>query len=240
MQRGAEHAYVSSSPEIYSSPSVLRVLPQIEPKEWDPNLPLSEWDPDIADIFRSHAGFLLDELYDKKPVTRLVPLDKNHPRWHFEDQKRRLVEVKNPDWFRKLYADTPWFERRRSCGALERIATGIDNPTTEYTTTRTIWRPPKGAKYYNARIKSPLWKPAIPRTKTRIPKKVIVKSSRNGFEAVYRNLIFEHLTEGFVDLTQGEMPPILEVCTYFGHDAENAESILGDTSDVELIEFLPF
>jgi hypothetical protein len=244
MERGAqEHAYLSvdeGPSRVYrEEPARVRAIPTPMPEEWDSHSPLSAWDEEIADIFRSCAGFLLDDLLEK----RLTVVLGDAPDPRFDGHKIRVVENSNSEWYSGLFAENYNLKRWRLYAALEHVANGTDIPATEYRTRANYWvkfpptRKERESLYHQlAREEKGI------QIKTRkgpiisVPKKI--KGCKGKYHALARDQIFIMLTGGRVTEI-GPEPPVLEVCNYFGEDAEKAESILGDTRDLELLE-IPF
>jgi len=177
---------------------------------WTPERPVGELPEAIAQPFRDEASWLYRELKTEQYCVIRVDAPEQRHALH----GIRVVESRNPSWYRDLYfAHAKWvrerkgkppaahgnFRRDNSLDALLRISEGRDRPTLFHDSTRRFWRKVSpGSKDLELAV-------------------VKVKTARNYYDYVYRGLINERLVDGWY-AEEGDqfVPPNDQVRGHFG------------------------
>lgn len=133
---------------------------------WDSNQPTTDLSDCVKEKFSDEATTLLNDLVERKHKVVLIETDEG---------RRRYIETRNPNWYRRLYWSNKHFRRDRTKKALERIIHSTD-------------------KRYGI---SPS------------------KHAPHKYSAIYRQLIFSRLTEGYESEEWGPAEPHKEVMEFF-------------------------
>jgi|SRR3989344_1226563 len=190
--------------------------------DWDSSMPLSLLPENIQKYFREHADFLHQDLEGRinTILTREPNRDGEYSR--FEGHKLRYVDERNPEWYSELYReyDQPRSRKRRNSGLEKK----------EYLPLNQRNRKPKKRKtrFSSGKtlgvIKRILSLEALDRIRDGNDKQYREVSagfvpSYNRYDMIYRELIEEHLTQGFK--SDGvEVDPIRKIVNYFSRNGK--------------------
>jgi len=92
-------------------------------KEWDADMPLSDYAPGIQRVFREHAQYLLDDLKNNKNQHGKIPAREQS----FEGHGEYITLQRNPQWYSELFRKFSYSLTRRR-GNPNRVYTRIRGP----------------------------------------------------------------------------------------------------------------
>ncbi|GEM_PF-2427731 len=149
---------------------------------WDAYKSLEYLPWQIHQFFIAEAKYLLNDL--KTNVHKVTLLPAQNPK--FSNHKIHALEKENPKWYSQLYQSNKHFRRNRSLCALERIAIQEDKNYVHLINKKNapyLFEQPAITKGKNKKLK--------------IKKKPLVHC-KYGYDTLYRDFIFERLTQGYI------------------------------------------
>lgn len=91
---------------------------------WNYFQPIKFLPVEISCCFLEEADFLYRDLLENKLIVKLRPAYEERYNGHMI----RIVESRNPDWYRDLYSSTAHLKRKRCERSLDRICQNTDLP----------------------------------------------------------------------------------------------------------------
>ncbi len=190
--------------------------------DWNSSMPLSLLPEDIQEYFREHAGFLYEDLRTKKNVPGLREPNKCGEYSRFSGHLLRYLDKYSPTWYSELYAeyDQPRSRKRRN-DRLEKKEFLPPNQVNRKSKRRK--KNTRSGKTMGV-IKRVLSLEALDRIRNAKDIGYVELSrgfvpSRGRYDMIYRELIFEHLTDGFKS-DSVEAWPARKVVNYFSRNGK--------------------
>ena len=168
--------------------------------DWDSSMPLSLLPENIQKYFREHADFLHQDLEGRINTILTREPNRDGECSRFEGHKLRYVDERNPEWYSELYKeyDQPRPRKRRNSGLEKKEYLPFNQRNRKPKKRKTRFRSGKTLGV----IKRVLSLEALDRIRDGRDIEYVERSRgfvpyRGRYDMIYRDLIYQHLTEGF-------------------------------------------
>lgn len=181
--------------------------------EWSPDVPIRTYVESVREEMRTYADYLFSKMHSECLHVALFEA----PDMHHHSHKVRVAETENPLFYRTLWNDHSFPKRKRPSRNKPR-KTSMNYKKKTQRPSQKLDSDVRRGKFIKAleRISHLTDKPIhniedCPPTGVRM-------------HTLYaRAMIFEHLTEGYIDPIDGPIPISPVVCKYFGVDTPSSE-----------------